>query len=142
MAQALALGVILRVDLIGWDGDPPELIGAPFRVQEGRNGEQSFFYDLSPKDNDLDVPHLCARLSSRLARAFLGPTPPFADKVMAARTVLEVGLLAPAGAESFSYHWPVDFLQVLAEAEIELSVSHYLVEAGEGDDASGLIIED
>ncbi len=142
MSHALALGVILRVDVVGWDGDPPPLVGDAFRVQEGRGGERSFFYDMTPKEPDLDVPHLCARLGTRLARALVGPASPFADKPVAARAVLEVGLMAPAGSETISYHWPVEFLQVLADAEIELSVSHYLVEPGEGDDVNGLIIEE
>ena len=143
MAHAFGLGVILRIDTMGWDGAPPVLtLGAPFRSQEGRGGEHSFFYDLSPKDSDVEVPQLCARLGTRLSRALIGDANPFADKPIAARAVLEVGLLAAKGSETIGYSWPVEFLQVLADAEIELSVTHYLVEATEGDGASGLIVED
>ena len=39
---------------------------------------------------------------------------------------LEFGVLADRERESFSYAWPLEFLSVLADAQIELNVSHYL----------------
>jgi hypothetical protein len=143
--MTLGLGAVLRIDVIGWDGPPPSLPMAPMKTYEGRGGAQTFYYDFSPTEADLDVGQMCARLSTRLARALLGEQTPFADKPVAVRAALEVGLMAPAGVENFAYTWPIEFLQTLADAEIELSVTHYMTstQGGEsGPESLGLIVEE
>jgi hypothetical protein len=145
MAAVNGLGAVLRIEVIGWDGPPPALPMAPMKVYEGRGGQQTFYYDFSPKEANLDVAQMCTRLSTRLARALLGEKTPFADKPVAVRAALDVGVIGPAGVEKFSYSWPVEFLQTLADAEIELSVTHYMMPADEGDggpESLGLIVED
>ncbi len=140
--SAIVIGVVLRIDVVGWVGDAPGLPHTPMRVEEGRAGVQSFYYDYSPKDSDLDVPQLCARLGSRLSRALLSEKSPFMERPVAARTVLDIGLMVASDKTAYSYAWPVEFLQILAEAEIELAVTHYVTsEMGEAGE-SGLVIED
>ncbi len=139
--STFVIGVVLRIEVIGWTGDAPGLPQPPVRVEDAGRGVTRFYYDYSPKDPDLDVPQMCSRLSSRLARALLSETSPFVEKAVAARTVLEFGVAVPAGAERYSYSWPVEFLQTLADAEIELAVSHYAT-TEEATGESGLIIED
>jgi hypothetical protein len=140
--MAIVIGAVLRIDVMGWSGDPPGLPHAPIRVEEGRGGVQSFYYDFSPKTADLDVPQMADRLGPRLMRALLSEKSPFADKPVAARTVLDIGVMVAADKTAYSYTWPVEFLQTLADAEIELAVSHYVTnETGESGQ-SDLIIED
>ena len=43
-------------------------------------------------------------------------------------------MLADRERESFSYAWPLEFLSVLADAGIELNVSHYLPTDNEEDE--------
>ena len=46
---------------------------------------------------------------------------------------LEIGLMADPSSGSISYAWPLDFVQAVADAGIELNVSHYIPSAEEDD---------
>ncbi len=126
MALAVVLGVLLKVDTVGYDGPAPKLPNEPAHVQPGPNGARLFVYDLTPDDPCLEVEDACARLGSRLERMFLGSAPPLPGGQFAARTTLEFGLLADREDQKFGYSWPLDFLRVLVDADIQLNVSHYL----------------
>ena len=140
--QPLVIGVILRLDIMGWQGEPPGLPDPPIRSAPGEAGSVSYFYDYSPAMPDQDVPAMCLRLMARLRRALLPPSSPFTDLPLAIRAVLDMALAVPDKVESYSYSWPVEFLQILADAEVELSLSHYVMEFAAQNSATGLIIED
>ena len=124
--EPVALGILLRVEVRGWSGPAPHLPNEPVRVDEGRDGARTFIYDLSLKDPTLSVPDACLRIASRLERMLAPERTPFSEPHHATRCVLEFGVLADRERESFSYSWPLEFLSVLADAQIELNVSHYL----------------
>ena len=124
--EPIALGIVLRVEVRGWNGPAPRLPNDPVRAEEGREGARTFIYDLSPKDPTLSVSDACLRIASKLERV-LGPErTPFSEPHHAARCVLEFGVLADRERESFSYSWPLEFLGAMVDAGIELNVSHYL----------------
>jgi hypothetical protein len=127
----IVLGIILRIEMRGWHGPPPRLALDPIRIEDGERGlDQIFFYDLSPKEEALTVEAACARVGSRLERLLLSAEALGGGMVFAARLRLEVGLWVGGGQASFSYSWPVEFLQILAAADVELGVSHYVADAG------------
>ncbi len=136
MALAVVLGVILKVDMMGYEGPPPQLPAAPISEERGRDGYRRFVYDLSPSDPCLSVEDACAKLGSRLERMLNSSRSALPETPFAARLTLEFGLLADREDESFAYSWPPDFLRVLVDAEIQLNVTHYLPkpEAGDGAD--------
>jgi hypothetical protein len=124
--EPVALGIVLRVEVRGWSGPAPRLPHEPMRIDEGREGARTFIYDFSPKDTTLSVPDACLRIASKLERVLAPERTPFTEPHHAARCTLEFGVLADRERESFSYAWPLEFLSVLADAQIELNVSHYL----------------
>jgi hypothetical protein len=124
--EPLALGIILRIEAQGWSGPAPRLPNDPVRTDEGREGARIFIYDLSPKDPTLSVSDACLRIASKLERMLAPERTPFNEPHHATRCTLEFGVLADRERESFSYSWPLEFLTVLADAQIELNVSHYL----------------
>lgn len=139
----IVLGIILRIETRGWRGPPPKLALDPIRIEDGEKGhDQIFFYDLSPKEEALSIEAACARVGSRLERLLLSAEALGGDMVFAARLRLEVGLWVGDGQAACSYCWPVEFLQILAAADVELGVSHYVAdpgasgEDGENDDSS------
>ena len=135
----VALGFILRIETRGWQGPPPRLAFNPIRIEAGKSRQdQIFFYDLSPSEESLSVEAACARVGSRLERLLASAEALGSETVFAARLRLEVGLWVGQEQTSFSYSWPVEFLQILAAADVELGVSHYLAEgdrSGEDDEA-------
>ena len=133
MALAVVLGVVLKLELIGYDGPAPSLPREPMREERDSDGARRFFYDLSPSDPGLEVADACARLGSRLERLLNSPKSPLPEGMFATRLTLEFGVLADREDESFSYAWPSDFLRVLADADIQLNVSHYLPKADPDD---------
>ena len=134
MALAVVLGVVLKLELIGYEGPAPALPREPMREERDAQGTRRFFYDLSPSDPGLEVADACARLGSRLERVLNSPRSPLPEGMFATRLTLEFGVLADREDDSFSYSWPPDFLRVLADADIQLNVSHYLPKA-DSDDA-------
>ena len=88
MSQPLVMGVILRLDLMGWQGDPPGLPDPPIRIAPGEAGSVSYYYDYSPPNVEQDVPEFCLRLMGRLRRALLPPCSPFSEQALAMRVVL------------------------------------------------------
>ena len=93
-----------------------------------------FTYDLSPGEPDLSVADACLRIASRLRRTMAPERLPFAEAHCAVRAVLEFGVLADPERQSFAYSWPLEFLEVLVDTDIELNVSHYLPSADDDDD--------
>jgi hypothetical protein len=136
VALAVVLGVLLNLDTAGYDGPPPLLPKAPAHVRDGANGARRFVYDLTPDDPCLEVEDACARLGSRLERMLCPPAAPLPEGAFAARFTLEFGLLADREDEKFSYTWPADFLRVLVEADVALSVSHYLPKPDEASETN------
>ncbi len=130
------IGILLKVETRGWSGPPPLLPKAPVKVDEGRDGLRVFIYDLSLRDSDISVGDACLRLGSRLERMLNSPKSPFPRGHYALRTTLEFGVMADRERESFGYCWPLEFLQVLVDAGIELSVTHYLPKPDESDGES------
>lgn len=131
----VVLGIVLRIETRGWRGPPPHLALEPMRIETGKNPlDQSFFYDLSPSEEGLEVEAACARVGSRLERLLLSAESLGGETVFAARLRLEVGLWVGHDQASYSYDWPVEFLQILAGADVELSVSHYVANAVAPDD--------
>lgn len=129
------LGMILRIETRGWQGPPPRLSLDPIRVESGKTPlDQVFFYDLSPGEEALSVETACARVGSRLDRLLESAAALSGEKLFAARCRFEVGLWVPHDQASYSYVWPVEFLQILASADVELSVSHYVAEPVAADD--------
>jgi len=129
------LGIILRIETRGWHGPPPRLALDPIRIETGKNHlDQIFFYDLSPGEEALSVEAACARVGSRLERLLLSAEALGGDMVFAARCRLEVGLWVGHDQACYSYSWPVEFLQILAAADVELGVSHYVAGASASDE--------
>jgi hypothetical protein len=137
MAEPVVLGVLLRVETRGYAGPPPRLPKEPIKVEEGGDGLRRFTYDLSPKDPDLSVEDVCLRLGSRLGRMLNSDKAALPQGQFAAKCTLEFGVLASREGESFSYAWPLEFLQILVDADVALNVSHYLPSLEDEDDESG-----
>jgi hypothetical protein len=132
--EPLVLGIFLKVETRGFPGPAPKLPREPVRSESGPEGYQLFVYDLTPKDEGLAVSDAAQRIASRIGRLFAPERLPFPEGHYALRLSLEIGLLADASAGAISYSWPLDFLQAIADAGIELNVSHYLP-SSEADDA-------
>jgi hypothetical protein len=124
--EPLVLGIFLKVETRGFSGPAPVLLKEPLRSESGPEAYRLFVYDFSPKEEGLTVSDATQRLASRLARLFAPEHAPFPEGHYALRLKLEIGLIADASAGSISYAWPLDFLQALGDAGIELNVSHYL----------------
>ena len=131
--QALALAIVLRVELRGWNDPAPDLPKPPLRDEAGSDGRRLFIYELTPADAGLSVEDAALRLGSRLRRYFGPQNSPFMQTHHAARLVLEFGVLADPRNERFSYSWPLEFLDALVECDIELNVSHYLPQPEKAD---------
>ncbi len=122
MTGPLVIGVVLRVDVRGWQGAPPLLPKEPLKEEHGRDGARTFFYDLTPKEPDLSVEDACMRLASRLERMLIARSP-FAE--LPVRLSLDVGVMVDPNAGGWAYTWPPEFLRVLADAQAQLTASHY-----------------
>ena len=132
--EPVALGILLRIEVRGWNGPAPALPKEPMREETGREGLRVFTYDLSPSEPDLPVADAAVRIASRLRRMLSPERSPFPEGPFAARCTLEFGVLADPERESFSYSWPLEFLEALVDTEVGLSVSHYLPTAESDDD--------
>ena len=124
--EPITLAIFLRIEARGWSGPAPRLPNEPVRMEDGRDGLRIFTYDLSPKDPTLSVPDACLRVAAKLERMLAPERTPCSAPEHVTRCTLEFGVLADRERESFSYAWPLEFLSVLADAQIELNVSHYL----------------
>ncbi len=131
--QALALAIVLRVELRGWSEPAPHLPKPPLRDESGPEGRRLLIYELTPADAGLSVEDAALRIGSRLRRLFGPQASPFSATRHAARLVLEFGVLADPRHERFSYGWPLEFLDALVECDIELNVSHYLPQPDKAD---------
>ena len=135
-SSPVVLGMILRLDTRGWQGPAPRLALDPIKIEAGRSRvEQSFFYDLLPAAEGLSVEASCARAGSRLEKLFRSAEALGGETFFAARCRLEVGLWVEHDQASYAYSWPAEFLQILAAADVELVVSHYVAGAEEDDDS-------
>lgn len=123
--EPVVLGVILKLETQGWSGAPPLLPKEPVKSDETKDGRRTFFYDLSPKDQDLSVTDACLRIYSRLERMLSSPAA-LPKGEYASRLTLELGVLADRDREAFGYAWPLEFLATLVDLNIELAVTHYL----------------
>jgi hypothetical protein len=131
--EPLVLGIFLKVETRGWTGPAPKLPKETIRIEAGSDGLQTFIYDLTPKDEGLTVSDAAQRLASRIERMLSPDRTPFPEGHYALRLKLEVGLLADPSRGAISYAWPLDFVQAIADAGIELNVSHYIPSAEEDD---------
>ena len=118
MADPVVIGVVLRVDIRGWSGAPPKLPAAPVKVEEGRDGSLSFFYNLAPDDTEMNTQSLGLWLGSRLERMLNGEKSPFFEKDLPRRLFLDVGLMFSAGDDSIITTWSPEFMGVLGDAGI------------------------
>ena len=85
----------------------------------------------------------CLRIASRLERMLNSPKSPFPPGQYALRCALEIGVLADRERESFGYSWPLEFLQVLVDASVELNITHYLPKAeGDENEEAGAAFDD
>jgi len=132
MGLAVVLGALLRVETIGYDGPDPMLLRAPIKIDRDPDGKTTYHYDLTPPEENLTVEDVCARLGSRLERLFDPQSAAMPDGPYGRRATLEFGVLADREDESFAYAWPMDFLRVLVDADINLNVSHYLPTPAKG----------
>jgi hypothetical protein len=128
VAFPLVLGVLLKVEMIGYAGPAPLMPREPV-AEGGREGLRTFTYDLSPSDPCLTVEDACARIGSRLERMLLSPRSQFPETEIAPRLTLDFGLIAERDHERLAYAWPADFLRVIVDADIQLNVSLYLPRA-------------
>lgn len=124
--EPIVIGILLKLETHGWNGPPPLLPKEPIKIDEGRDGLRVFVYDLSFKEPDVGVSDACLRIASRIERMLSAPKSPFPEGHYALRSTLEFGVLADRERESFGYAWPIEFLQVLVDANVELKVTHYL----------------
>ena len=131
--EPLVLGIFLKVETRGWSGPAPKLPKDPIRVEAGSEAAQTFIYDLTPKEEGLAVSDATQRIASRIERMFSPERTPFPEGHYALRLKLEIGLMADASSGAISYAWPLDFVQAVADAGIELNVSHYIPTADEDD---------
>ena len=137
MGACVVLGVLLKIETIGFDGPAPSLPRAPIRDEWARDGGRLLVYDHTPSEENLSVEDVCARIGSRLERALAGADSPFASAPVAARATLEFAVLADREDESFGYSWPPEFLRALVERAIQLNVTHYLPTPAAGEATSG-----
>lgn len=124
--EPFVVGILLKVETRGWNGAAPQLPKPPIHIEEGRDGLRVFSYDLSLREADVTVSDACARVASRLERMLAGPKSPFPEGGYALRCTLEIGVIANRERTSFGYGWPLEFLQVLVDCNVELNVTHYL----------------
>jgi hypothetical protein len=125
MAEATVIGVVLRTDVRGWTGAPPKLPKEPVKVEEGRDGSLSFFYNLTPDDPAMTTESLGLWLGSRLERMLLSEKSPFHGIESPRRYSLDVGLMFDPEAESVVTLWSPEFMGVLGDAGIEMTVTQY-----------------
>jgi len=129
MAESIVIGAVLRVDLRGWTQAPPHAPDPPIKVEEGRHGTLTCYYDFSPADSDLTASDFGERSWSRLERVLLSDKSPFNEGVFARRFTLDIGLMYDGAEQRFSAAWPPDFLRILGEAGADLNVTHYAATA-------------
>lgn len=133
MAGASVIGVVLRLDVRGWQGEAPLLPEAPVKSEEGRDGAHSFYYDLMPKgavaDVPLDVEAVSVRLASRLERCLLAEHSPLQACDLPFRLTLDIGVMFDADGTAFAMNFTPDFLRVSGEADMTVAVTHYPYEA-------------
>lgn len=129
MAEAIVIGAVLRVDLRGWSASPPHAPDPPIKIEEGRQGTQSFYYDFSPADDNLTASDFGTRFYSRLERVMLSDKSPFNEGAFARRFTLEIGLMYDGAEQRFATSWPPEFLGVLGAADAELITTYYAVSA-------------
>ena len=138
-SSPIVLGMVLRIETRGWQGPPPQFTLEPLRIEAGRTRlDQVFFYDFSPPEEAASVEAACARVGSRLERFLRSTEALGGETLVAARCRLEVGLWVEHDQAAYSYSWPAEFLQILAAADVELTISHYVAGAKktDGDDSS------
>ena len=126
MGACVVLGVLLKIETIGFDGPAPPAPRPPIRDEWSRDGGRLLVYDHTPAEENLLVEDVCARVGSRIQRALGGQGALFGDAPVAARAMLEFGVLADRLDESFGYSWPPEFLRTLVDFDIQLNVTHYL----------------
>ncbi len=125
MTEPAVIGVVLRVDIRGWSGPPPRLPDAPVKVEEGRDGSLSFFYNLTPADPDMNTQSLGLWLGSRLERMLMSGKSPFHTSDLPRRLFLDIGLMFNADDDRMVTSWSPEFMGVLGDAGIEMNVTHY-----------------
>ncbi|MGE3246062.1 MAG: hypothetical protein AB7F96_14045 [Beijerinckiaceae bacterium] len=125
MAEAIVIGAVLKIDLRGWNQPPPELPKPPIRMEEGRDGMLTLYYDVSPPDHDMTAADFGNRIWSRLERMLVSEKSPFREGAFARRFTLEVGFMYDAADGRIATSWPADFLRILGDADAELIVTHY-----------------
>jgi hypothetical protein len=119
------VGAVLRVDLRGYTGDVPALLGAPLRDVVAGDGTRSLFYDLTSHVAGEPAQEGCLILARIMDRLFLSPSePPFAE-AFARRMRLDLGVGVGAEPASWSHDLPHAFLSALADAETELGLTYY-----------------
>ena len=122
--DCLILGAILRIDVIGWSGEPPSLPRPPVRVETEATGRAAFFYDLLPNRAGLSLPEACERVGMTIAG--LSEDWPFRDLPFPPRCRLDLGLsVSPEGP--WRLNWPAPFMAALALESIEVGLSLYPV---------------
>ena len=125
MGEPVVIGVVLRADVRGWSGAPPKLPQDPVKVEEGRDGTLTFFYNLTPDDPEMNTQSLGLWLGSRLERMLMSETSPFHDSQMPYRLFLDVGLMFDPLEDRIVTTWQPEFMGVLGDAGIEMTVTHY-----------------
>lgn len=134
MAGASVIGIVLRLDMRGWQGEAPLLPDAPVKSEDGRDGARSFYYDLMPKGasaaQPMDIEGMCVRLASRLERALLADSSPLHGCDLPYRLVLDMGVMFDADGTAFAVNFTPEFLRVSGEADMTLTVTHYPFEPG------------
>lgn len=136
MAQSTVIGVVLRVDVRGWKGPPPHLSREPVKVEEGRDGSVSFFYNLTPDDPEMTSESLSLWLGSRLERMLLTEKSPFHEQDVPRRFFLDVGMMFDTDDSSVATTWSPEFMGVVGDAGIELTVTHYPFRAAQAEPLS------
>jgi hypothetical protein len=126
MDEPLVLGAILRIDAVGWAGEPPLLPTKPVRAETGEAGRTCFFYDLLPGRAGLPLPNACERIGVTLAR--LSDEWPFRDLPFPPRCRLDLGLSVESHGP-WRLDWPAPFLAALSLEAVELGLSLYPLEA-------------
>ena len=125
MAEAIVIGVVFRADVRGWSGAPPKLPKEPVKIEEGRDGSLSFYYNLTPDDPEMTSESLGLWLGSRLERLLLSEKSPFHGIESPRRYFLDVGMMFDPDTDKVVTLWSPEFMGVLGDAGIELTVTHY-----------------
>ena len=125
MAEPIVIGVVLRADIRGWGGPPPKLPKEPVKVEEGRDGSQTFFYNLTPEDPEMNTQSLGLWLGSRLERMLMTDKSPFHGSEAPRRLFLDIGLMFDTQDERIVTSWSPEFMGVVGDAGIEMTVTHY-----------------